>query len=98
MLDAVSRDTPRADLPALGHEVAQHHDVLVVDVGDPVLTEDADLALLLLPSLLVLFLARAPGPRLRLTRHPVVSPSRRCRRRRRGPRLSRPSPPMSSSR
>src|SRR5947208_16239512 len=91
MLHAVARDAPSADLPSLGHELAQHHHVLVVDVVDPVFAEDADRPLGLLPGGLVVLLSRrAPRARLRFTRHPAVSPLGRSFRRRE-PRPSCPS-------
>src|SRR5687768_7046230 len=55
MLHAVARDAPGADLAPIAHELAQRHDVFVVDVVDTVLAEHAELALaLLLPALVVL--------------------------------------------
>src|SRR5213594_2427744 len=73
MLGAVAGHPAGTDLAPLGDELAQHHDVLVVDVLDPVLAEDADLPLLLLlPGLLFLFLPRRSL--LGLRGHPVASP------------------------
>src|SRR5881396_3540722 len=73
MLGAVAGHPAGTDLAPLGDELAQHHDVLVVDVLDPVLAEDADLSLLLLlPGLLFLFLPRRSL--LCLRGHPVASP------------------------
>src|SRR4029450_2570063 len=73
VLRAVARHTACADLAAFGHEPPQRRGVLVVDVLDPVLAEDADLGrLLLLPALLVLL--PLGGSPLRLRWHPAVSP------------------------
>src|SRR5205807_9546465 len=72
VLRTVSRHPSRPDLAAFGHELLEQPHVLEVDVVDPLLAEDADLALLLLlPALVVLFLLR---PSLGLSRHPAVSP------------------------
>src|SRR3954471_17163524 len=61
VLRAVARHAPGADLAAVGDELAQQTDVLVVDVVDALLAEDADLTLLLLlPGLVVLLFARRP--------------------------------------
>src|ERR1043166_5548302 len=92
MLRAVPGHTASPDLAPLGHELAQRRDVLVVDVIDPVLAEDADLALLLLlPALVVLLAAgaRLAAPVPSSTRHPAVSPPDRPRPR--APSPSRPS-------
>src|SRR6266545_6749764 len=72
VLHAIAGHAPGADLAAVGHELLQQSDVLEVDVVDPLLAEDADLALLfLLPALVVLLLLR---PSLGLRWHPAVSP------------------------
>src|SRR6476659_10903484 len=73
MLHAVARHPPRADLAALGGELPQHEDVLVVDVVDLVLAEDAELALALLLPLVVFVLLGSLRP-IWFTRHPVESP------------------------
>src|SRR6185503_16816062 len=95
MLHAVARDAASPQLAPLGHELAQRDGVLVVDVVDAVLAEDAELALaLLLPGLIVLFLA-ALRAAFSFSRHPVGSPLDRFRHRRPEPRPSRPSHRMS---
>src|SRR5215831_11922464 len=87
VLGAVARHAPRPDLSPLGHELLQQAHVLVVDVVDPVLAEDADLALLLLlPALVILLSFRSS---LGLSRHPAVTP---LLLRRPPPRAPRPSP------
>src|SRR4029450_12768923 len=73
VLRAVARHTARADLAAFGHEPPQRRGVLVVDVLDPVLAEDAHVALLLLLPALVVLLPLGGSP-LRLRWHPAVSP------------------------
>src|SRR5437867_369936 len=88
MLHAVPGDASGADLPPLRDVLPQGDDVLVIDVVDPVLAERADLALLLLPGLLVLLALRRA---FRFTRHPAVTPPDPSRPRRRVPPRARPS-------
>src|SRR5437899_10991760 len=86
MLHAIARHPARPDLAALRDELAEQVHVLVVDVVDPLLAEQADLLLLLLlPALLFLLSALAL-----YLRHPVASPPSNRRRR-------RPPPTRSSS-
>src|SRR6266511_1778098 len=56
VLRAVAGDSPSPDLAALGHELTQQRDVLVVDEVDLLFAEHAELLLLLLLPALLLFL------------------------------------------
>src|SRR5437899_12880817 len=90
MLGAVPGHPPRADLAAVGDELAKQRDVFVVDVGGFVLAEDADLLpQLLLPGLLLFFSLRSSAS---LLRHPVASPPVARLRRRKRLRRSRRRP------
>src|SRR5438093_9612698 len=70
VLGAVARHPACADLPPVRDELAEQGQVLVVDEGDLVLAEDADLLLLLLPGLLFLFSACFAS----FLSHPAASP------------------------